>query len=66
MELFINFHFLIPFLTCIYSFLYFILRIHCNKQKFTPKPRKTSARNFDAILIPNVDTTRAAICGSHV
>lgn len=40
-ELYINLHLLIPFLMCIYSFLYFILIIHYTNQKFPPKPRKT-------------------------
>ena len=63
-ELFKNLCLLIPFLTSVYSFLYFMLKIHYHKQKFTPKPRKTLGRHFDAILIPNVNT-RAAACGSH-
>jgi hypothetical protein len=64
MGLYKNFHLQIPFLLCIYPFLSFILKIHYHEQKFPPKPRKTSGRHFDAILIPN-DNTRAAVYGSH-
>ena len=58
-----NFAFIISFM-CIYSFLYFILKSHYHKQRFTPKPRTTLGRHLDAILIPDVNTG-AAVCASY-